>query len=791
MKQRILSVFLALVLLLSLLPAGAAAAEEGWKRIHVMETTDMHGHIAETLGRTDSEITWNLAAIAQDVEEARQNSTYADVLLLDGGDIYQGPPISNLLMGDPMKAAMDIMDYDAVALGNHEFDWDVTAYAADAEGTMPPYSFGTYEGDSDIPVLASNLYDAGTKNRVNFTKDYTTVTKAGCRVAIIGWIPDYSGSIMASKIRPYDIDSNIGRFKDRVREINAKENPDITVVVTHNSPAGLAKAMDSSQVQLVCGGHSHKMTAGTARNGVAYMQGGASAKGYAEADILVNRATGEVKVENLKKTYLSGDLRDTGSNPNLDPEILAVSKAAWEEVRGSVEEVLGTADRVPQDLGNFITSLMLDATADLDTKIAVTNAGGIRDEFHSREITAGDIYAICPFGNRILTYDFTGRELESVLRDRNLTSGAHMAGGDVIFDDGTRAEPNETYRVCVNEFCATRRNSLYENRTPVQPMEKAPVDNESMVESLRRIGNANGGRIPLDSEDHVVPGNTPEVTVTYEKVPAKEPTCTEEGNILYWKGSDGKNYILDEEGHGTETADTVLPKVALDFAEKVPATYVSTGTEAHWVCPKCGKLFSDGQGKHPVTRKDLEIPMTDLPFEDVSGEAWYVPDIRYVLSEGLMNGHTHTEFEPEGSLTRAQMTQILYNREGSPEFTAAGSFGDVHEADWFWNPVMWAAASSYVGGYDNGCFGPDDYITREQLAAILYRCSGQPDTDGTLDCFTDRDQVSSYALVPLQWAVEKGIMGGKGGGILDPKGNATRAEAAKMIRCYIENAEMK
>lgn len=741
MKQRILSVLLVLTILLSVLPLGAAAADSGWDRIHVMETTDMHGHIAETQGRADDEITWNLAAIAQDVQEARENSTYADVLLLDGGDIYQGPPISNQLMGDPLKAAMEVMDYDAVVLGNHEFDWDVTTYAADSSGTMPPYSFGTYQGDSDIPVLACNLYDAGTDRRVNFTRDYTTVVKAGHKVAVIGWIPDYSRSIMASKIAPYFIDKDLGRFRDRVKEINAAEKPDITVVVTHNSPSYVAGKLDKDEVQLVCGGHSHKMSAGTARSGVAYIQGGAFAKGYAEADILVNKATGEVKVENLKKTELSGDLTDTGSNTNLDPAVLAISRAAWEEIRGSMEEVLGRADRIPQDRGNFITSVMLDVTAGLDTRIAFTNNGGIRDSFRSRDITAGDIYAICPFGNRLLTYELKGSQLAEAIREGECCSGARVTGGKVVFDDGTTADPDRTYRVCVNEFCATGRNSIYKDMTPVQPYEEAPIDNESMVASLRRIGKANNGRIPMDDEDHVIFSRP--AGITYEEVPAKEPTWTEEGNIRYWKGSDGRNYVKDENGKMKEVTEVTLP-------------------------------------------------MAELPFGDVPEGQWYVPDIRYVLQEGLMNGHSSSEFEPEGTLTRAQMTQILYNRAECPEeFVVANHFDDVRKTDWFWKPVMWAAVECYVGGYDNGCFGPDDNITREQLAAILYRYAGEPNTDGTLKDFKDTGDISDFAVVPLQWAVENEIMGGKGDGILDPLGFATRAEAAKMIRCYMEHCEIK
>jgi 2',3'-cyclic-nucleotide 2'-phosphodiesterase (5'-nucleotidase family) len=102
-------------------------------------------------------------------------------------------------------AALDAMDYDAVALGNHEFDWGVSVYSADADATLPAYRIGDFSGDPEIPVLACNLYFADTQERVPFTRDYVIVEKAGLRVALIGYIPDYSGGIMHEKIAPYAI----------------------------------------------------------------------------------------------------------------------------------------------------------------------------------------------------------------------------------------------------------------------------------------------------------------------------------------------------------------------------------------------------------------------------------------------------------------------------------------------------------------------------------------------------------------------------------------------------------
>lgn len=182
------------------------------KTIEVFETTDVHGYLVDTSSGNESTFQYRMAYIANAVNEARANAENDAVLLLDGGDIYQGTPVSNLTYGNALRAAYDAMGYDAVSLGNHEFDWNVKAYAADEDGTMPAYEIGEFKGDSNIPVLAYNLYDAGTTNRASFVKDYVIVDKAGVKVALVGYIPDYSMDIMTAKIAPYDIDPSIEKL---------------------------------------------------------------------------------------------------------------------------------------------------------------------------------------------------------------------------------------------------------------------------------------------------------------------------------------------------------------------------------------------------------------------------------------------------------------------------------------------------------------------------------------------------------------------------------------------------
>jgi hypothetical protein len=133
------------------------------------------------------------------------------------------------------------------------------------------------------------------------------------------------------------------------------------------------------------------------------------------------------------------------------------------------------------------------------------------------------------------------------------------------------------------------------------------------------------------------------------------------------------------------------------------------------------------------------------------------------------------------------LAQVLYNLENGQKTTGMAGFSDVAADAWYADAVIWASEKKIVSGYGNGKFGAGDSITREQLAVILYRYSGSSDVSATLESFTDAGNASTYAVDALSWAVQNGIMSGKGNGILDPKGTASRAEVATMLMNYCKN----
>ena len=182
------------------------------------------------------------------------------------------------------------------------------------------------------------------------------------------------------------------------------------------------------------------------------------------------------------------------------------------------------------------------------------------------------------------------------------------------------------------------------------------------------------------------------------------------------------------------------------------------------------------------------------PFTDVSEKDWFYGDVMFVYENGLMLGTSKALFSPHGTATRGMMATILWRMEGSPVPKGKNSFTDVEAGKWYADAITWTAENGIFAGYGKDKFGPDDPITREQLAAIFYRYADYKGYDlivkGNLDKFKDADKITDYAKTAMQWAVGSGLVKGKSGNLLDPQGTATRAEIAAMLHRFIEKYEL-
>ena len=177
------------------------------------------------------------------------------------------------------------------------------------------------------------------------------------------------------------------------------------------------------------------------------------------------------------------------------------------------------------------------------------------------------------------------------------------------------------------------------------------------------------------------------------------------------------------------------------------------------------------------------------PFDDVTEDDWFYEAVIDLYEKNLMTGTAADSFSPLMNTDRATIVTILWRLEGMPSAGESSAFPDVPADAWYAKAVAWAAEKEIVKGYDTGKFGPTDLITREQLAAILWRYAGSEkvlDYEGT-GRFTDTEAISPWAAHAVTWALSEGLLTGKGDGILDPTGHATRAEAAAMLTRFLKS----
>ena len=200
------------------------------------------------------------------------------------------------------------------------------------------------------------------------------------------------------------------------------------------------------------------------------------------------------------------------------------------------------------------------------------------------------------------------------------------------------------------------------------------------------------------------------------------------------------------------------------------------------------KSVADGEALSVTIPLDgsvkLEIVDNGKTFDDVPQDSWAADAVAFASGHELFQGTGAGQFSPEEPMSRGMLAVVLHNLERNPS-AAGNGFADVDNGQWYAQGVAWAAQQGIVSGYGDGSFGPNQPISREQLAVMLWRYAGRPTAGGSLSFF-DADQASSWALEALSWATQAGILNGKSGGVLDPGGFATRTETAAMLMRFLE-----
>ena len=288
-------------------------------------------------------------------------------------------------------------------------------------------------------------------------------------------------------------------------------------------------------------------------------------------------------------------------------------------------------------------------------------------------------------------------------------------------------------------------------------------------------------------ELYVKTADAPHVHTWDEGKVTTEPTCTKAGVKTYTCTvcKETKTEAITALGHKWDDGKVTTEPTCTEAGVKTYTCTVCKETKTEAVaalghvdadkdnrCDRCGEKL--GEDPKP----------TYSDFTDLDPNGWYHDGVNYMIENGMMNGVGNGMFEPNGSVTRAMLVTILYRQAGSPKVTGDNPFEDVAAGKYYTDAVIWAFQNGIVNGTTPTTFEPEEPVTREQIATILYRRESAPEVKQDLSAFVDTDQISSYAHAAMQWAVAEGVIKGDGNR-LNAKGDATRAEIATMLMRYL------
>ena len=546
---------------------GENIKEDAYYLLPVFETSDTHGYLADV----DSDDTqYLLAYISDKVKDVRGHGADARkdyAVLLDGGDIYQGNTLSSRFNGGSLSAAYNLMGYDAVTLGNHEFDWYLD-HSVDPDGTMPDYSFLDNKGVNTTPVVVCNLFQNGEK--LAFAGDYVILDKTArdrlgnelpVKIGVIGMAGDYGNSIIRSHFSDlgYAIKPDFDYVNALARELEADGRCDATILLVHDSPIDVAENLgENTAIDLLLGGHIHKNISGRNAQGLRYMDPSCNGKAYAYAELAFECPAERPEfmgVENARVHLTNADPEKLLSKPENAEELDASVVQLTDEVVDSVSDFLSSEigyitqpilrfQNLPNsrdrssNCGNWVASIFARA---VDADVGFMNAGGLRIDLdiepgeNKRTITLGDLYKMFPSENSVCCYELTWEELLTAL-EYAITPGGKILltdvvgvdcyftgesinalvtpDGEAVYVNGVWKEgwKDKKLRVALNEYIATTNRSRGDEMsnpfvawydTP-RLIDNSETDIDSAIRVLVREAAANEGLLNVDMAPHFI-----------------------------------------------------------------------------------------------------------------------------------------------------------------------------------------------------------------------------------------------------------------------------------------------
>ena len=439
-------------------PSASALAAD---RIQLLHTDDIHGHLDyDTVKSGANTFTQGgMATLAAQVSLFRARAPQR-TLLLDAGDAWQGTFISNANRGEAVTKAMSIMKYDAMAVGNHDFDWGQDVLSQRAK-------------EASFPFLATNVVDTKTGTVPSYLKPYVIKDEGIAKVGIIGVTnPDGNTIVKATSVAGLKF-GPAAQVAPYVAEV--QKQVDIVVVVAHIGSADAAKlAQDVPGIDVIVAGHDHSpVQTARVQGKTTIVDSGAYTQYLGHLEIVVDPAT-----HKMKDAIRSGELTAIAANQTLkaDPEIAALVDARRAEADKYTSRVVGT---LKSDLDgssrdeNAIGDLIGDAFVEYGkaqgwkTDVAFYNAAGIRASLKAGPVTYGELYQVLPFENSIVGVDLTGVQLKGVLEDASGSAGRlQIGGGSWVYKftnpagsrvleasiAGAPLDPNRVYHVATIDY---------------------------------------------------------------------------------------------------------------------------------------------------------------------------------------------------------------------------------------------------------------------------------------------------------------------------------------------------
>lgn len=731
MKKRITAFVISILLVIGLCPTVVLAVQDT-DDIIILYENDVHC-VVEGYSK--------LSAMKKELQEV-----YAHVGVVSGGDYIQGSSLGSISQGRYIIDLMNLVGYDAVTLGNHEFDYRLD-------------KLNELVGVMNTKPVCCNFRKIGEDKP--YFQPYTIVSYGDVDVAYIGIT---TPSTITS--------SSPAQFRDDNGEYIYTFNPTVLYDIVQDNIDSAKSAGADYIIALSHIGYADDETYGDLED-IEDLIGNtdgfdvvldAHSHSVIEGKTVVDKGGNEVllsstgtKFEYIGKLMISDgefktELTKTADYQKTDPVVDAYIEKIYAEYAGLGNRKVGVSavDLVTKDkdgnrlvrntetnLGDLCAEAVRSA---LGADIGYMNGGGLRADILAGDITFNDLLSVFPFDNTIVLAEISGQTIKDMMEMTVMLwpeedgSFPHLSG--ITFYVNTDIPSS----VALNEL-----------------EEFVCVDGPYRVYNIKIRNQETGEYEPIDL------------------------------NKKYTISS--SNYFLLEQGSGMEMLENavILQNDGLLDVEVLERYVVENlggvvGEEYKETVPN---ITFTGLG---ACSKDETCPLH--MYTDLVKSEWYHNGVHYCIEEGLMPGVSADRFAPDGMTTRAQFIAALWHLAGSPVVEATESFSDVYAYDWYSDAIRWASASGIAGGYGDSVFGPNDTITREQIATVLHHYCKYKGIDVSVGehtnilSYADAFDVSGWAMEAMQWACGSGAIEGIAKNdtmYLEPQGDAARSEGAVIL----------